>query len=62
MSRPAVSSTDRFGVTLLFSLIAHGVLVRSCDTIPGMPPGFIRMQVRSPEELAPLYAALARLG
>ena len=26
MSRPAVSSTDRFGVTLLFSLIAHGVL------------------------------------
>ena len=26
MSAPAVGSGDRFGVTLLFSLIAHGVL------------------------------------
>ena len=24
--KPAVSTADRFGVTLLFSLIAHGVL------------------------------------
>jgi threonine-phosphate decarboxylase len=39
-------------------LAALGVLVRACDTIPGMPPGFIRMQVRPPADLAPLYRAL----
>jgi threonine-phosphate decarboxylase len=43
-------------------IAGRGVLVRACDAIPGMPPGFIRMQVRPPEELAPLYRALADLG
>ena len=28
-------------------LAAGGVLVRCCDTIPGMPPGWIRLQVRA---------------
>ncbi|MDR3043073.1 MAG: aminotransferase class I/II-fold pyridoxal phosphate-dependent enzyme [Desulfovibrio sp.] len=27
-------------------LLRHGMLVRSCDNIPGMPHGYIRMQVR----------------
>lgn len=27
-------------------LLRHGMLVRSCDNIPGMPNGYIRMQVR----------------
>lgn len=31
-------------------LAARGVLVRVCDTIPGMPPGYLRLQVRSTED------------
>ncbi|WP_353118815.1 aminotransferase class I/II-fold pyridoxal phosphate-dependent enzyme [Nitratidesulfovibrio sp.] len=27
-------------------LLRHGMLIRSCDNIPGMPPGYLRMQVR----------------
>ena len=39
-------------------LLRLGVAVRACDTIPGMPPGYLRMQVRPPEELEPLFTAL----
>ncbi len=42
-------------------LLERGVLVRVCDTIPGMPPGFLRMQARDPEALRPLHEALAAL-
>lgn len=43
------------------TLAANGVLVRACDTIPGMPPGFVRMQVRPPEEIGPLLRGLAEM-
>lgn len=39
----------RIGVTaemVRSELLHHGILVRSCDNIPGMPNGYIRMQVR----------------
>jgi len=40
--KPAVSTADRFGVTLLFSLIAHGVLALGLtftfeDPAPNLP-------------------------
>lgn len=39
-------------------LAGQGVIVRNCDTIPGMPPGFLRMQARPLRELEPLWRAL----
>lgn len=36
----------------------HRVLVRVCDNIPGMPPGWVRVQARAETELAPLRAGL----
>ncbi|GAB7079701.1 pyridoxal phosphate-dependent aminotransferase [Megalodesulfovibrio paquesii] len=35
------------------------ILVRVCDTIPGMPPGYVRLQVRTAEENARVAQALA---
>lgn len=42
------------------ALALQGVLTRLCDTIPGMPPGYLRIQARSPEDLEPLYRAIER--
>ena len=43
------------------TLLQRRILVRVCDTIPGMPPGFIRIQARSPEALRPLRESLSDL-
>lgn len=40
-------------------LAERGILVRVCDTIPGMPPGYLRLQVRNSEDNARLGTALA---
>jgi len=37
------------------------LLVRNCDTIPGMPPGFIRVRTRSNEDNALLVGFLATI-
>lgn len=34
------------------------MLIRNCDNIPGMPPGYIRMRARSNEENARLFSLL----
>ena len=39
-------------------LLKGRMLVRDCDSIPGMPPGFIRLRARAPEENARLVEAL----
>lgn len=39
-------------------LLARNILVRLCDNIPGTEKGFIRMQVKSPEEWETLIKAL----
>ena len=39
--------------------LKHRILVRNCDNIPGMPAGYIRMQVRCGEENAALVGACA---
>ena len=38
-------------------LLTHGILVRNCDTIPGMPGGYVRLQVRCEEENRALIQA-----
>jgi threonine-phosphate decarboxylase len=42
-------------------LLKAGILVRNCDSIPGMPRGHIRMQVRSREENERLLEGLEEL-
>ncbi len=42
-------------------LLEAGILVRNCDTIPGMPKGHIRIQVRSREENERLLSELQTL-
>lgn len=42
-------------------LLEHAVLVRVCDNIPGMPPGFLRMQVREQAAWQRLTSVLASL-
>lgn len=39
-------------------LLAQNILVRLCDNIPGTEKGFVRMQVKSPEEWETLVKAL----
>ncbi|MEZ6853885.1 aminotransferase class I/II-fold pyridoxal phosphate-dependent enzyme [Halodesulfovibrio aestuarii] len=46
------------GATLYEFLLARSILVRLCDNIPGTEKGFIRMQVKSPEEWETLISAL----
>lgn len=41
-------------------LLQHKILVRNCDNIPGMPKGFVRIQVREPKENEKLLYALAK--
>ncbi len=38
-------------------LLEQGMLIRSCDNIPGMPKGYVRLQVRREEENAALLKA-----
>ncbi|MFA7165219.1 MAG: aminotransferase class I/II-fold pyridoxal phosphate-dependent enzyme [Desulfoplanes sp.] len=40
-------------------LLERRMLVRSCDNIPGMPPGYVRMQVRCGKENLALVEACA---
>jgi len=47
--------------TLFERLAGQGVLLRVCDNIPGMPPGYVRLQVKSEEENARLVGALRGL-
>ena len=44
------------------ALLRQRILIRSCDAIPGMPPGFIRVQVRPTPDAERLCNALERLG
>ncbi len=39
-------------------LLRGNFIVRDCDSIPGMPPGYIRIQIRTARETEPLLAAL----
>lgn len=41
------------------AMLQRRMLVRDCDNIPGMPPGHLRLQVRTAEENARVAAALA---
>lgn len=41
-------------------LLKHKILVRDCDNIPGMPPGFVRIQVRGEEDNERLLHALRK--
>lgn len=43
-------SADRDVVHLQAYLLEHKMLVRNCDSIPGMPKGYIRLQVRCGKE------------
>jgi threonine-phosphate decarboxylase len=40
------------------ALLQHAVLVRACDGIPGMPPGWVRIQARGEDDTAALAQAL----
>ncbi len=40
-------------------LLARRILVRNCDNIPGMPPGYIRLQTRREKDNEKLLKALA---
>jgi threonine-phosphate decarboxylase len=44
-------------VRLQAHLFACGILVRNCDTIPGMPKGYVRLQVRCGKENRALVEA-----
>ncbi|MDR2893250.1 MAG: aminotransferase class I/II-fold pyridoxal phosphate-dependent enzyme [Deltaproteobacteria bacterium] len=41
-------------------LLGRGLLIRDCDNIPGMPPGFVRIQVRGSKDNERLLDALQR--
>jgi threonine-phosphate decarboxylase len=43
------------------ALLKRRIVVRNCDTIPGMPPGYIRVQARPEEDSARLLQALDTL-
>jgi threonine-phosphate decarboxylase len=49
-------------VQLQAYLLTRGILVRNCDTIPGMPKGYIRLQVRCGKENRALVEACARFA
>lgn len=44
------------------ALLAQGILVRVCDNIPGMPQGFLRMQVREESAWLRLAQALQNIA
>lgn len=41
-------------------LLQHKILIRNCDNIPGMPQGFVRIQVRGEEDNERLVYALGK--
>ena len=43
------------------ALLKQHIVVRGCDNIPGMPPGYIRVQARPAEDTERLLRALDRL-
>lgn len=43
-------------------LLRHGLIVRDCDGIPGMPGGYLRMQIRPAHESEKLLRVLAWHG
>lgn len=43
-------------------LLRRGFILRDCDSIPGMPPGYLRMQIRQAEDADKLFDALAWHG
>lgn len=55
---PALAARGASAGAARSALLAHGVLTRDCDNIPGMPPGFLRMQVRPAPDGQRLVAAL----
>lgn len=46
--------------TIREKLLRQGLIIRNCDTIPGMPPGFLRFQARPAEDAEALIKALFR--
>lgn len=44
------------------ALLQRRILIRACDNIPGMPPGYIRIQVRPAPDAERLYEEFERLG
>lgn len=62
-SSGAMLSRDGSGIRaadLQNFLLQHKILVRNCDNIPGMPPGFVRIQVREPGDNEKLLHALGK--
>ena len=53
--------SHRDAAAIYAHLAGKGILVRVCDTIPGMPPGYLRLQVRSAKENDVLVRELCRL-
>ena len=53
--------TGRNAQGVFSALLKQHLLVRNCDSIPGMPPGFIRIQVRPASDSQRLLRALERL-
>jgi threonine-phosphate decarboxylase len=49
------------GPVISEALAERRILVRVCDDIPGMPPGYLRLQVKSPAENRRLIEALRGL-
>lgn len=43
-------------------LLNRNILIRLCDNIPGMPPGFVRIQARPESEMTRLYEALTSIA
>lgn len=43
-------------------LLRHGLVVRDCDSVPGMPQGYLRMQIRPAADSEKLIQALAWYG
>lgn len=55
--------TPRFNAErVCSSLLKHRIIVRNCDTIPGMPSGYIRVQARPDQDSARLLEALELVG
>lgn len=46
--------------SLQVHMLHHKMLIRNCDNIPGMPPGFVRIQTRSCKENDILLDALSK--
>jgi threonine-phosphate decarboxylase len=54
-------SKDKPAAVLRAKLAARRILVRDCDTIPGMPSGYLRLQARNTDDSAVLEKALREI-